>query len=62
MPLIEIDLLEGRVQTELDAISEAVHEAMVTVLEVPQSDRFQIITERPARYLRFDPNHLGHRP
>jgi 4-oxalocrotonate tautomerase len=58
MPLVEIDLLEGRSEAELDAISDAVHEAMVAVLDVPQRDRFQIITERPPGYLRFDPNYL----
>jgi 4-oxalocrotonate tautomerase len=58
MPLVQIDLLEGRPEAELDAISDAVHEAMVAVLDVPRRDRFQIITERPAGYLRFDPNYL----
>ncbi|HTX11393.1 MAG TPA: tautomerase family protein [Solirubrobacteraceae bacterium] len=58
MPLVEIDLLEGRSGAELDAISDAVHEAMVAELDVPQRDRFQIITERPPGYLRFDPNYL----
>ncbi|HYB29762.1 MAG TPA: tautomerase family protein, partial [Solirubrobacteraceae bacterium] len=28
------------------------------VLDVPQRDRFQIITERRPGYLRFDPNYL----
>jgi 4-oxalocrotonate tautomerase len=58
MPLIEIDLLEGRSEAELDAISDAVHEALVAVLDVPQRDRFQIITERTPGHLRFDPNYL----
>jgi 4-oxalocrotonate tautomerase len=58
MPLVEIDLLEGRSEAELDAISDAIHEAMVAVLDVPQRDRFQIITERRPGYLRFDPNYL----
>lgn len=58
MPLVEIDLLEGRSEAELDAISDAVHEAMVAVLDVPHRDRFQIITERPPGRLRFDPNYL----
>jgi 4-oxalocrotonate tautomerase len=59
MPLVEIDLLEGRSEAELDAISDAVHEAMVAVLDVPRRDRFQIITERRAGFLRFDPNYLN---
>jgi phenylpyruvate tautomerase PptA (4-oxalocrotonate tautomerase family) len=58
MPLVEIDLLEGRSEAQLDAISDAVHEAMVALLDVPQRDRFQIITERPPRHLRFDPSYL----
>ncbi len=58
MLLVEIDLLRGRSEEELDAISDAVHEAMVAVLDVPQRDRFQIITERSPGYLRFDPNYL----
>jgi 4-oxalocrotonate tautomerase len=58
MPLVEIDLIEGRSAPELDAISDAVHEAMVALLDVPQRDRFQIITERDPRFLRFDPNYL----
>ncbi len=58
MPLVEIDLLEGRSEQEVDAISDAAHDAMVAVLDVPQRDRFQIITERRARELRFDPNYL----
>jgi 4-oxalocrotonate tautomerase len=59
MPLVEIDLLEGRAEAEVDAISDAVHEAMVAVLDVPLRDRFQIITERRSRSLRFDPGYLG---
>jgi 4-oxalocrotonate tautomerase len=58
MPLVEIDLLDGRSEAELDAISDAVHDAMVAVLDVPRRDRFQIITERSAGYLRFDPSYL----
>jgi phenylpyruvate tautomerase PptA (4-oxalocrotonate tautomerase family) len=58
MPLVEIDLLEGRSDTELEAVSDAVHEAMVAELDVPQRDRFQIVNERTAARLRFDHNYL----
>jgi 4-oxalocrotonate tautomerase len=58
MPLVEIDVLEGRPEAELDAISDAVHEAMVAHLGVPQRDRFQLITERPPERFRFDRNYL----
>lgn len=59
MPLVEIEPLEGRSEAEVDAISDAVHEAMVPVPDVPRHDRFQIITERRSRALRFDPGYLG---
>ena len=58
MPLVEIDLLEGRSDAELDAISDAIHEAMVAELNVPRRDRFQIITDRAPGHLRFDRNYL----
>jgi 4-oxalocrotonate tautomerase len=58
MPLVEIDVLEGRSEAELDAISDVVHEAMVAELDVPQRDRFQIVNERTPRHLRFDPDYL----
>jgi len=58
MPLVTIDLLEGRSTDELDAISSAVHDSLVQLLGVPERDRFQIITEHTPRTLRFDPNYL----
>lgn len=58
MPLVTIDLLEGRPPDELDAISDAVHEAMVECLEVPERDRFQIITQHQPHTLRFDRDYL----
>ena len=58
MPLVQIDVLEGRSDAELDAISDAVHEAMVADLDVPERDRFQIVSERRRSRLRFDPNYL----
>ena len=58
MPLVRIDVLRGRSERELDALSAAVQEAMVATLGVPERDRFQIITEHDAGRLRFDPGYL----
>jgi phenylpyruvate tautomerase PptA (4-oxalocrotonate tautomerase family) len=58
MPLVTIDLLEGRAPQELDEISDAVHEAMVEHLDVPRRDRFQIITQHGPGTLRFDRDYL----
>jgi 4-oxalocrotonate tautomerase len=58
MPLVQIDLLEGRPSEELTAIADAVHEAMVAHLEVPERDRFQILGEHGPDALRFDRHYL----
>ena len=58
MPLVTIDLREGRSAQELQSISGAIHQAMVELLEVPERDRFQIITEHPAKTLHFDRHYL----
>jgi 4-oxalocrotonate tautomerase len=58
VPLITIDLLAGRPDDELDAIALSVHEAMVDTLDVPEHDRFQIVTEHAPRTLRFDRDYL----
>jgi phenylpyruvate tautomerase PptA (4-oxalocrotonate tautomerase family) len=58
VPLVMIDVLEGRPSKELDAISDAVHEAMVAALDVPERDRFQLIVERTPASLRFDGAYL----
>jgi 4-oxalocrotonate tautomerase len=58
MPLVTIDLLEGRTAPELDAISDAIQDAMVEVLDVPARDRFQLVTEHTPRTLRFDRAYL----
>ncbi len=58
MPLVRIDLRSGKSQEYRRAISEAVHQCMVEVLNVPVADRFQIIAEHDANCLIYDPNYL----
>jgi 4-oxalocrotonate tautomerase len=59
MPFVRIDLIAGRAETEITAIGGAVHRAMVEVLNVPERDRFQIITEHPPSRLIYNPAYLG---
>jgi phenylpyruvate tautomerase PptA (4-oxalocrotonate tautomerase family) len=58
MPLVTIDVLKGRPPEEVEAISDAVHEAMVELLDVPVRDRFQIVTQQGPDTLRFDRHYL----
>jgi 4-oxalocrotonate tautomerase len=58
MPLVNIDLLEGRTEEELHRIGDSVHEAMVSQLDVPVRDRFQIVTQHTPATLQFNRDYL----
>jgi hypothetical protein len=49
MPLVRIDLVEGKPGEYVRAIGDVVYQTMVDVLKVPQDDRFQVIAEHPER-------------
>lgn len=59
MPLIRIDLLEGKSEEYKRAIADGVHKALVEGAGAPADDRFQVITEHPAGGVIYDPNYLG---
>jgi 4-oxalocrotonate tautomerase len=59
MPLVRIDLIEGKTDAYREQIGEIVHQAMIDCLNVPKDDRFQVISEHAKSGLRFDPNYLG---
>ncbi|GAB2717291.1 tautomerase family protein [Arthrobacter bambusae] len=44
MPLVRIDLIEHRTPEQVREVADAVHEAIVDVLGIPERDRFQILT------------------
>ncbi|HTY34071.1 tautomerase family protein [Mycobacterium sp.] len=48
MPLLYIDLIEGRVPSEVRALLDAVHEAVVEAFGVPPRDRYQVVHTHPA--------------
>ena len=53
MPLVRIDLSKDASPDAVHAISEAVYEAMVSVANVPENDKFQIVTRHAANELIF---------
>jgi phenylpyruvate tautomerase PptA (4-oxalocrotonate tautomerase family) len=59
MPLARIDLIEGQSTDHRETVGEVVYDAMIEILNVPKGDRFQVITEHPARGFIFDPDYLG---
>jgi 4-oxalocrotonate tautomerase len=59
MPLVRIDLLEGKTTEYRIQVGQIVYRAMLEVLGVPKDDRFQVITEHPKAGLQFDRHYLG---
>jgi phenylpyruvate tautomerase PptA (4-oxalocrotonate tautomerase family) len=59
MPFVRIDLMGGRSDGQVAAIGDAVQRALVETMNVPQRDRFQVITEHSPARLRYDKAYLG---
>lgn len=59
MPLVRIDLIQGKTAEYRGEIGRVVYNAMLEALNVPKDDRFQIITEHPKDGLQFDRTYLG---
>jgi phenylpyruvate tautomerase PptA (4-oxalocrotonate tautomerase family) len=58
MPLVRIDVLEGRSDEQLAAIGDAIQRAMVECFGVPERDRFHIITEHRRGRLIYNAAYL----
>jgi len=59
MPLARIDLPAGKSAAYHAAVSDTVYQAMITALNAPKDDRFQVISEHSLAQLVIDPNYLG---
>lgn len=55
MPLLYIDLIEGRSPSETRALLDAVHDAVVEAFQVPPRDRYQVAPTQPTRSWRGIP-------
>jgi len=43
MPLLYIDLIEGRTPSEVRALLDAVHDTVIDAFGVPPRDRYQVV-------------------
>jgi phenylpyruvate tautomerase PptA (4-oxalocrotonate tautomerase family) len=59
MPLVRIDLIRGRSDAQVAAIGEGVQRALIEHMNVPERDRFQVITEHDAKRFVYDRQYLG---
>lgn len=59
MPFVRIDLVAGKSESYRRTIGDVVYAAMIATINVPQDDRFQVISEHAASDFIVDPHYLG---
>ena len=59
MPLIHIDLIEGRSDAELKTLLHAAHRAVIAAFGVPIRDRYQIVQQHPRAHMIVEDTGLG---
>ncbi|WP_075257816.1 tautomerase family protein [Herbaspirillum camelliae] len=59
MPLVRISLLRGKSRAYRSAIAENVYQALRESFNVPEDDRFMVITEHDPEELIFSRSYMG---
>jgi len=59
MPLSRISLRKGRSAADKKAILDGIYLAMRETFEVPENDRFMLISEHEPEDFSYDPTYLG---
>ena len=59
MPLVRIDVEEGRSPEQLRRLADVVQEVMLEVFDAPDRDRYQIITVHPVGQIIAEDTNLG---
>jgi 4-oxalocrotonate tautomerase len=59
MPLVRIDLMQGKSAQYRKTLGEIVYQAMIDLINVPKDDKFQVITEHAPEGMNFAESYLG---
>lgn len=59
MPFVRIDLARGKSAQYRRQLGDIIYRAMTDVINVPQHDKFQVITEHAPDELNITPGYLG---
>jgi len=59
MPLVRIDLIEGRSDAEIAALLDASHAALVSAFGIPERDRYQVVHEHRRNNVIFQDSGLA---
>lgn len=55
MPLLRFNIFEGRTDAEIKKLLDTAHAAVVAAFDVPDGDRYQLVSEyRPGRMIALD--------
>lgn len=59
MPLLKIDVVEGRSDQQIETLLDTLHTAMVSAFKVPERDRYQVLNEHKRNRLIIQDTGLG---
>ena len=59
MPLVKVNLLKGRSAEEKDSIAASIQAALVSTVEVPDDNRYQLFSEYDGENFRHTSGYLG---
>ncbi len=59
MPLVRIDIQQGRTAEQVRRLADTVQDVMLDVFAAPPRDRYQIITEHPVGHIIAEDTGLG---
>jgi 4-oxalocrotonate tautomerase len=61
MPFVRIDLVRGKSAQYRQTLGDIVYKAMVDVINVPENDKFQVVTEHAPEELNVAESYMGNR-
>jgi len=61
MPFVRIDLVRGKSAQYRQTLGDIIYKAMVDVINVPENDKFQVITEHAPEELNLADSYMGNR-
>jgi phenylpyruvate tautomerase PptA (4-oxalocrotonate tautomerase family) len=59
MPLVRVSVSESVLPSERAAIAEAIYQAMRATIDIPEGDKFILVTPHGPDELFFDPHFMG---
>jgi hypothetical protein len=59
VPLLRLDVIEGRSEDELSALLDAAHRAVLAAFGVPERDRYQVLQQHKRSHLAVQDTGLG---